>query len=126
VANPPSPVTPSFVDTDPPAVQKGQAVATSVKYGAIRHPALVAHEATVHDTEVGTGRDSNPGTHQNLCARQVPLPSILNQPKHVRPKCRNQEADYITVSGLGEFLCVHLIQGMCAVLVYFLLLSKYS
>ena len=51
MANPPSPATP-FVDTDAPAVQKGQAVAASAKYGALRHS--TAHEATAHDTEVST------------------------------------------------------------------------
>ena len=65
VANPPSPRTP-LVDTDAPAVQTGQAVATSVKYGAIRHP--IAHEATAHDTEVSTWlAEINPGIHQLLC-----------------------------------------------------------
>jgi hypothetical protein len=62
VANPPSPVTP-LVETDAPAVQKGQAVAASAKYDAIRHP--TAHEATVRDTEVSSVVDrDNPSTHQ--------------------------------------------------------------
>lgn len=55
VAKPPSesPVVTPPVDTDAPAVQKGQAVVTSAKYGAIRHPA--ADGATVHaDTEVSS------------------------------------------------------------------------
>lgn len=50
-ANPPSPVTP-LVDIDVPAVRKGQAVAASAKYGAIRHS--TAHEATADETEVST------------------------------------------------------------------------
>ncbi len=63
MAKPPSPVVTPLVDPNAPAVQKGQAVVTSAKYGAIRHSAVDG--ATVHtDTEVSAwlSRD-NPDTH---------------------------------------------------------------
>ena len=67
-AKPPSPVVTPLVDTDAPAVQKGQTVVTSAKYDAIRHP--TADGTTVQaDTEVNSTwqRRDNPGTHQHLC-----------------------------------------------------------
>jgi hypothetical protein len=81
-----------LVDTDAPAVQKGQAVATSAKYGAIRH--LTADGATVHaDAEVSsTWQRRDLDIHKvliNICARHIPLlvPYLLNRPNHVRLEC---------------------------------------
>ena len=52
-AKAPSPVVTPLVDTDVPAVQKGQAVVVSAKYGAIRRPTVDG--ATAHaGTEVSS------------------------------------------------------------------------
>ena len=107
-AKPPSPaVAPLIqVDTDGPAVQKGKAVVTSAKYGALRHP--TADGAIVHvDTEVSnTWQKSDNQVLIDICARHIPLPvlCLLNRPNHVRLECRKLEANCITVSGWTTFV----------------------